>query len=55
MNQEQTSPTYLKTRYTKKFPADLLDLQEKLLTVDESERITMAKALEHPWILRRGK
>ncbi|KAI2800488.1 hypothetical protein RDWZM_009154 [Blomia tropicalis] len=52
---EQLNPDHLATRYVKKFPADLRDLQEKFFIVEEKNRITMAQVLEHPWILRKGK
>lgn len=55
MYKEQTNADFIKTRYTKKFPADLRDLQEKLLDPNERKRITMSQTLNHPWILRKGK
>ena len=55
MYAEQSNPQFIKTRYTKKFPEDLKDLQEGLFAVDELQRTTMAQTLKHPWIVRRGK
>lgn len=55
MYKEQTNSDFIKGRYTKKFPSDLRDLQEKLLDPSERKRITMAQTLKHPWIVRKGK
>ncbi|XP_017493700.1 PREDICTED: testis-specific serine/threonine-protein kinase 3-like, partial [Rhagoletis zephyria] len=55
MLKEQTSGAdFVKSRYTRKFPADLRDLQEKLLHPSEAKRLSMAQALKHPWIVRKG-
>ena len=51
---EMTEPGFLRTRYTKSFPADLLDLQTGLLTVDERLRMNIAQVMVHPWIKRGG-
>lgn len=53
--EEQLRPNFIVTRLVKRFPPDLIDLMKQFLIVDESKRITMAKVLEHPWILRKGK
>ena len=52
---EHMTPNFIKSRYIKKFPDDLCDLQEKFFVINEAARINMTQVLQHPWILRRGK
>ena len=55
MLKEMYDPNFMGTRYVKKFPEDLRELQEALFEVDEAERMTVPDILKHPWILRKGK
>lgn len=55
MYQEQTDPNFIKSRYIKKFPSDLRNLQESFFILEEAKRPTISQTLEHPWILRKGK
>ena len=44
-----------KKRYTKLVSEELKDLLNQLLEPEESKRITITDALEHVWILKRGR
>ena len=55
MLKEMYDPKFIGTRYIKKFPADLRQLQEALFTVNEKDRISMADVMNHGWIVRKGK
>jgi hypothetical protein len=55
MLKEHCDANFIGTRYVKKFPTDLRQLQEAFFVVDEKERITLDEALKHPWIVRKGK
>ena len=53
---EQTDPAFIKTRYEKPLSLAVRQLLETGFFIeDERKRLTMAKALAHPWIVRKGK